>query len=271
MPSRISTRLSTVANTGRRMQNSNRLMSRPFGRRRRSPGIHNLDGHAVAQLELTGGHDLHIGGKPLKDLDLGASPLAELHLRFDGFAALDAEYECLAAARHDGALRRQHDLARLLALDQDPGEQAWPQREIGIGQPGPQLQRAPIHVDLWIDGIDLAAERAPRQRIDHHVYGLSDIDGRQEQLRKLEVDFQEVDLLQVHDWRTDGNEGAGRYLADSDAASERCLDRVLGEPYALQFKRSPRDLEVGSRLVDRFFRHVASARKLLGSLIVGLG
>ncbi len=295
MPSSTSTRLSTVEKTGLRMQNSNRLMGRLSWRPAQArPGLfswrpapalliggflggryrlafYDFDGCSVAQLELAGRDELRVRHHPFHDLDLGAPALSELDLRLHGLAVVDAEHERLPAARHDGAFGRQHHLAGLLALDENAREQPRPQGEIRVRQPRSEGQRTPVDVHLRIDGVDLAGKRLVRLGIDDHVDGLPHIDRWQEQLGQLEIHLEEVDLLQVHDGRADGNESARRYLAQADPTRERRRDDVLGELDALQFVGCARDLEVGRRLVDRLFRHVAGAGELLGAVVVGLG
>ena len=205
MPSSTRIRLRTVEKTGRRMQNSNRPISRPSWSV--APGLlRQPRRRAVAQLELAGSHHLSVGHNALQYLHLGAPALAELDLGLDSPPVVDAKYEVLAAPRHDGALRSQHDLAHLLAFDDDARKQSRAQGLVGIWQAGSELQRAAIDVDQWIDGIDLARERLTRHGIHGHIHALPDADRGQKQLGQLEIDLEYVDLLEVHNRRTDLHE-----------------------------------------------------------------
>src|SRR6185369_9144069 len=83
-PIRITTRLSTVAKTGRRMQSSERPTgSDLLGRRRADRG-------AVAQLHDAVGNDHRVALQTLDDLDLAAATLPDLHLGQDRLALDDA-------------------------------------------------------------------------------------------------------------------------------------------------------------------------------------
>src|SRR5262245_15926801 len=89
-PIRMTTRLRTVAKTGRRMQSSDRpIGSGLLGRCR-------LDGGPVAQLHDAVGDDHRVALQAFDDLDLAAAALADLHLGQDGLALDDPEDELLA-------------------------------------------------------------------------------------------------------------------------------------------------------------------------------
>src|SRR5262249_28129351 len=179
-------RLSTVAKTGRRMQNSNPPSAAdPASAWKQRIGRHDVDGDAVAQALLARRHDDVARFDAFDDLDMTGLAHTQVHLGLDRLTVDDPVDEDVGATRHDGAFRHRDDADDLRPLHGDAREQPGPQRPVVVGQAGADLQGAAVHVHHRIDGIDDAGEGAAGERIDRHQDVLADPDVRQEPLRDI--------------------------------------------------------------------------------------
>src|SRR5690606_14492657 len=114
---------------------------------------------AVLEALVPGDDDGRAIHEAARDLDHAGTAVAELDPGLDRLAVLDAEDEGLARARDDSALGHEHDLALRAALDENTREQAGAQHAFGIVEARADLQRAAVHVDQRVDGVDARLER----------------------------------------------------------------------------------------------------------------
>ena len=102
-----------------------------------------------------------VGRQPLDDLDLARQALADLDGHALRLAVLDDVDDLADAVGHHGRLGHDDRILALVDDDDDAGEQARLQHQIGIGNGGAQPDGAAVDVDHRIDREDRAL-RNPR-------------------------------------------------------------------------------------------------------------
>src|SRR3546814_7108548 len=65
------------------------------------------------------------------------------------------------------------------------------------------LFRSSVHVDLRVDGVDRADEGIAGKGVEEDLDRLADLDHGVINLRHAEIDLQRIDVLEVHDGRSE--------------------------------------------------------------------
>ncbi len=227
--------------------------------------------HAVADLELAGGHHLIAGGKAFDDLDPALAARAGHHLGELHLAVDDLEHELAVALRHDRLLRHAQGVFLELEEHRHPREQARTQTLIGIRNHGPDQEAAAGDIETRIDGVDLALEALVGEGVDLDANGLPHPDGGQEFLRHPEIGLHRIDRLEIDQRLAGGDVFADAHMAQADDAGERRHDMRLLELHAGELDGGGADGEIGRRLVGRLGGRVFAAEQLAGSLVGLLG
>jgi hypothetical protein len=129
----------------------------------------------------------------------------------------------------DQRLLRNHEGFGPLLEDQcDPGEHAWVEQLLFIGQAGSQQHASPLGVKLRGDGDHLPGKGASRDGIDVHLQGLTELYLPGETFRNPEIDLDGIDGIEGDDGIAGAQVAAGTDVAQPEAAGEGSADDRFG-------------------------------------------